>query len=707
MSIPRLLLALALLVGASSAVRTEAQTQTQPPPATPLPVPGQTGALQLQFDQAKRLVDEFEYRESIPLFDALISAIALNEQALNIDMLAQAYELRATAHFALGETAEAEQDFAALLSVRPEHRLAENTSSRVLSVFDAVRLLTVGQVAVSMSPPGNIQIDRRTYPVPAEGVILDLQAGDHQLTVTRSGFAPVSQSLTVTAGESRDLVLTLERVSANLEVQTTTSGVEVLLDGQPRGMTASTGGGVATLMLNDLPLGSHRLSLRRDCFVTAERTISLVADDLRTDPIELERATAAVQVQTSAQGALMFVDGQPNGPAPGTLTVCEGAHVIEVRGPTGRFVDRREWRAGGSETLEATLRSAFAIVAVSGDGAEAVLNQLKSDVARVLGPASGVLVYEPVAAELQAAMQAENIPAGWLEGAVTRADTALPRDVLRDFGRRLAARLGVQGFAAVVAGAERFQVSVGLQALGSGEPEVLSFSTADQASQRAVLDRLANPLPPITRPSIESSVIDVAGLAGPVVVRVGGVGEAAGLATGDVITGVNGTAVASVGEFRTALGAMDGTSAVALDVTGSGAARQVSVTPALAAEVLPLRDSSLLYNLALLKLQELTQTAVSPAERAAAHVNLAIVLLRLGSWDEALQSLGQARLGDGPGVSAGTVAYLRGLALDGAGRGAEAQAAFKEAASAPQARLGSQGPLVSPLARLRLSGGLE
>jgi tetratricopeptide (TPR) repeat protein len=386
--------------------------------------------------------------------------------------------------------------------------------------------------------------------------------------------------------------------------------------------------------------------------------------------------------------------------------VCEGAHVIEVRGPTGRFVDRREWRAGGSETLEATLRSAFPIVAVSGPGAEAVLNQLKSDVARVLGPAAGVLIYEPVADELQAAMQAENIPAGWLDGAVTRSETALPRDALRDFGRRLAARLGVQGFAAVVAGAERFQVSLGLQALGSGEPEVLSFSTADQASQRVVLDRLAQPLPPITRLSLESSAIDVAGLAGAVVVRAGGVGEAAGLAVGDVITGVNGTTVASVGEFRAAIGTMDEAAAVTLDVTGpGGTARQVSVTPALAAEVLPLRDSSLLYNLALLSLQELTQTASSPAERSAAHVNLAIVLLRLGSWDEALQSLGQARLGDGPGVSAGTVAYLRGLALDGAGRVVEAQAAFKEAASAPQARLGSQGPLVSPLARLRLSGG--
>lgn len=699
------LAALVLLsVGRAESALALGQT-AQAPPAIPQAAPVQTGALQLQFDQARRLSDEFQYREAIPLFDALIQAIALSGQELNVEMLAQAYELRAVAHFALGDSSAAQQDFAALLSVRPEHRLAEATSPRVIAVFDDVRLVMVGQVVVTVSPPGDIEVDRRVYSVPAEGATLDLQAGEHQLTVTRSGFAPVSQPLTITAAESRDLALTLERVSANLEVQTVIAGVEVLIDGQPRGTTAATGGGAVSVMINDLPLGVHRLSLRRECFALVERTITLVADDVRTDPIPLERATAAVEVRTGSSGALMFLDGQASGPAPGALTVCEGLHVIEVRGRAGRFVDRRGWRAGESVTLEATLRSAFPIVAVAGPGGEPVLNQLRSDVVRILGPAAGVLVYEPVASELQAAMQAENVPAGWLDGAVSRSETGLPREVLRDFGRRLAARLGVQGFAAIVVGAERFQVSLGLQALGSGEPEVLSFSTADQGSQRAALDRLARAIPAITRPSIESSVIDVSGVSGAVVVRVGGVGEVAGLAVGDAIVSVNGTPVASVGELRAALEPVSASSSVTLDVTGpSGASRQVSVTPALAAEVLPLRDSALLYNLALLKLQEMTQIASSAAERSAAHVNLAIVLLRLGSWEEALQSLGQARLSEGPGVSAGTVAYLRGLAFEGAGRGAEAQSAFQEAAAAPQARLGSQGALVAPLARLKLSG---
>ena len=63
----------------------------------------------------------------------------------------------------LGHTDEAEQDFAALLRVRPEFRLAEDVSPRVVKVFDNVRALTVGEVMVRLSPAGDIEIDRRTY----------------------------------------------------------------------------------------------------------------------------------------------------------------------------------------------------------------------------------------------------------------------------------------------------------------------------------------------------------------------------------------------------------------------------------------------------------------------------------------------------------------------------------------------------------------
>jgi predicted negative regulator of RcsB-dependent stress response len=119
------------------------------------------------------------------------------------------------------------------------------------------------------------------------------------------------------------------------------------------------------------------------------------------------------------------------------------------------------------------------------------------------------------------------------------------------------------------------------------------------------------------------------------------------------------------------------------------------------ADTIPLRDSTLLYNRALLELQDMVGTAPNSVERSAAQLNLAIAHMRLGNWDEALAALKDVQLPEGAGVSAGTISYLTGLAHEGAGRTADAQTAFAKAAAATQARLGADGPLVAPLAQAK------
>jgi len=103
-----------------------------------------------------------------------------------------------------------------------------------------------------------------------------------------------------------------------------------------------------------------------------------------------------------------------------------------------------------------------------------------------------------------------------------------------------------------------------------------------------------------------------------------------------------------------------------------------------------------------LDLQEAAGRPGTPAATAAAKLNLAIVHMRLGNWDDAQAALKDVQLPDGPGVSAGTVAYLSGLCAEATGRSAEAQAAFTKAAAATLARLWNDGPLVAPLAQAKL-----
>lgn len=678
--------------------------------STPLPPPPQTqqvssGTRELVFDQGKRLFDAFQYDQALPVFDSLILMMTAAGQGPPPDLLVQTYELRARSRFALSDSAGAEQDFAALLAIRPDFKLGAGVSPRVAAVLDGVRKLTIGQAVIAMTPPGEIRIDGRSYTIQGGSETIALPSGEHHVTVTRSGYRPVDQKFTVTAATETPLTLTLERVSSTLSVVSVPAGVEVVVDGTSRGVTEQVGQREAStpLVVADLPLGAHRLQLRRECYVELDRAITIGPEDVQTEPLRLAQAIARVKVATPEPGAAVFVDGKQQGRTPADLNVCAGRRVIEVRGPNGRFVDRRDWKTGDLTTIPAELRGAFPIVtsnATPGVTAE----QLRVNVERALAPAKHVLVFAPTEPELQAALRDENIPPHWLGASLDAGQTQrIPRETTRELGRRLTARLGAQGVAAVSVGPEPFRVTVWLLAGGSGEPDVLNINMADPASQARAVEMLSASLPAIVRPSLEIAVVDSAGAQGAVVVRTGGVGAKAGLVVGDTIVGAADKKIASVADLRAALSAVTSPGAsLALEVRGpAGAVRTVSTSVAMTPDAFP-PDPAILRNRALLELRGLASTAATPVARLAAHLNLAIVHMRVGNWDEAQAALKDVQLPDGPGVSAGTVAYLTGLALEGAGRVSEAQAAFARAAAAPNARLWSDGPLVAPLAKQKI-----
>ena len=100
-------------------------------------------------------------------------------------------------------------------------------------------------------------------------------------------------------------------------------------------------------------------------------------------------------------------------------------------------------------------------------------------------------------------------------------------------------------------------------------------------------------------------------------------------------------------------------------------------------------------------MQDALASAGTPLAQAAARLSLAVAHIRLANWDLALRELDQVALPDGPGVSAGTVAYLTGLCLTEVSRLSDAQAAFRRAAADTGGRLFIGGPPVAPLAQQR------
>jgi tetratricopeptide (TPR) repeat protein len=656
------------------------------------------------------LFEAFQYDQAVPLFDRLIAVLGAGGQVQRTDLLQQTYELRGRSRFALNDTAGAEQDFSALLALNPSFKFGEGISPKVVDILTAVRKLTIGQVVLSLVPAGDVQVDGKLVSLQAGPQTLDLTAGDHQVTASRPSYRPINQKLTVIAGESVPVALTLERLMSTIAVTTVPAEVEVVVDGTSRGTTArGEGSSSAPLLLTDLPLGTHRLVLKRSCFRDLEHTVEIAtADDLKAGPLTLTPTIATVKVEPSDSAAIVFLDGTRRGT--GTIelaNVCEGAHVIEVKGASGRYIDRRDWKTGDNVTLKAELRSGFPIVATPAVPA-AVLDRLRANLDRVLAPARRVLVYFPADSELATATRGEDLPAGWLspETAPDAASASrLSREVRRDIGRKLATRLEAQGLAAITATPDANVVLLSLLAAGSGEPDVITINLTDPASRTRALDFLGAALPPVVRATIDASVVDVATTPGAVVIRTGPSGAKAGLAVGDVVIGAAGGAIASVADLRARIAAAgDKAGDLVLEVRDlAGATKQVSGAVALAPETWPPRDASLPYNRALLDLQDRLKTPAAPTDHAATLLNLAVVQMHVANWDDALATLATVKLPEGSGVSAGTVTYFVGLCHEALGRTADAQAAFTKAAASAEARVSQDGPLVAPLAQRKLT----
>ena len=244
-----------------------------------------------------------------------------------------------------------------------------------------------------------------------------------------------------------------------------------------------------------------------------------------------------------------------------------------------------------------------------------------------------------------------------------------------------------------------------LLASGSADPDVIEIDLdSPDAAARAVgrLDRGLS----FFKPTLGVTVVDVADLEGPVVVAVDPNGPAAkaGVQPGDVVLRANSQPVPDAAALTTLLAGRKADEDMTLDMKDkAGAAKKADVKVFMTPRLIGLNDQSLLVNKILVDLRGRLEQPGDPVTDSVMRLNLAVALARVGAWSAARLELQRVKLNDGPGVSAGTVQYLLGLAAERMGNNAEAEAAWR-AAAASTALISEDGLPVKDLAEVRLAG---
>lgn len=276
-----------------------------------------------------------------------------------------------------------------------------------------------------------------------------------------------------------------------------------------------------------------------------------------------------------------------------------------------------------------------------------------------------------------------------------------------DLSARLSRQFDAQGIASVTvpSAAARNRLVVTLLAAGSADPDVIDLDLDSPEATLQAVGRLDRGLA-FFRPTLGPTAVDVADMEGPVIVAVDPNGPAAkaGIQAGDILLKANAQPVADAAALIALLASRKADEDLTLDLKDrAGAARKVDTKVIMTPRLIGLNDQSLMINKILVDLKSRLQTQGDPLADSVMRLNLAVALARAGNWSEARLELQRVKLGDGPGVAAGTVHYLLGLAAERLGNIAEAEAAWKAAAQTTALET-EDGLPVKDLAEARLQG---
>jgi Flp pilus assembly protein TadD len=710
------ILAIAALTAGSSRIAAEVRQA---------PTAGAAANAELLYQQAKTQFDNLDYENAVRQLDLAISALLAiaPRDTTTRERLASAYEMRGRSKFGLGNPDEAKADFVSLLRVDANHQLTGQVSPRVVTLFEetVAQIVTTLQLAVL---PATARVTVDDIPVTTTGPVR-VTLGDHIVAAEQRGYTSAKQTITAAAGAPATATLTLERISAVINVLTSPADVEVLMDGKSLGKTAPgpaapefgeaiSKSGIpaptvsAALVVGDVTPGTHAFEFVRPCTVRMSTKLAVEKpDDYTLGPVALQPAVASLTVQTPEPGAQVFVDGAQKGTTPYSVSdLCEGPHQVELRSRFGRDTRRIDARTGDKITFDGVLKPTFAVVSASGELANLDVD-MRISVERALQGASSVRLIAPPADQTDKLLKGNQLAPSWLavdaEGKPTGAAMQMNRPVRGEASTKISDALGTQGVASVSV-LDRNRLMVTLLASGIGSPDVVEIRLDRPDSIASAIDKLDRAIA-LSRSSLGFLAIDVASLSGPVVAGVDANGPANGkVQAGDLIVSAGGQPVPDVAALDKIVASGKPGDTLALEVRDpKGAPKKADVAIFLTPRLIGMSDQSVLANRALVDLRSRAASTTDPFLLSVIRLNTAVALARLGECAAARDELKQVQLPDQPGVGPGTVQYLLGVCSEELGNRAEADAAFK-AAAATESLLTEDGPAVKDLVAARGAG---
>ena len=185
----------------------------------------------------------------------------------------------------------------------------------------------IGQLEVTANVPGaKFSVDGISEPGWIAPNTINLNAGTHQVLVSKDGYDDYARSVTIESGKPYTMNAHLSTGSGELLVQTTPPGLEVFIDGKSIGVGPARAAVAA---------GTHTYSVRRAGWPPAEGTVNIENGSAKKLTVNMSggeaTATAVVSVNTIPGGASIAADSNPiESRTPTSFSLSAGRHTLVI-----------------------------------------------------------------------------------------------------------------------------------------------------------------------------------------------------------------------------------------------------------------------------------------------------------------------------------------------------------------------------------------
>ncbi|GEM_PF-1834895 len=614
---------------------------------------------------------------AIPVFERIVQSYELGELPQDAyPMYMKSLEYLCLLYLKKGDSESSKNMLIKIIKVNPAHKLSRSIFPKKLrTLYSNLKKNLVGYIDVKCPVPDyKCIVDGKDAQKDESGKIPVLE-GKHVVEITKPDYSTVKKEVNIKVGKTVTIDAPIIRIKASATILTSPQGVKVYLDGVFIGETEGSAPldylkehvdtiqslGVTPselsdyFVINNLDRGEHTVELKKDCYAPLKVILDIKElKDYFYKPFVLNRSVGYLNIESGVFGLNgdVFVDGRRVGSLPILkLEVCSGSHTVKVAFPSGFFIKTINVSKDEIVKVNAIPKPSLLYVGTK---------PLKSGMVNFQG-------FEKLL--VSSLKQIKIFNASYNPDYLSSIDNLLNGEkntiekVKQDYGQSL-----------IVFGIEkrvRLRRYIDFYIFNTDffKIEKITLNPANMEDVKKLISFISN-IPQMVEYSADITVVRDPSINRVVVVE----SNNDALKCGDIIVSVDGKEVHTEKEVYSSM------KSPSVKVTLKREKQELTVDVSVNKRPTQIRQNlqSLCYNAAYLYyVSNINNPDFDDVEKNSAKLNLGICYLRFGMFENAFDVFSTVTLPDSPGVSAGTILFLKGVCYQEIGLWSDLQMLFK------------------------------